>query len=188
MNNSAEIRNVMIPLAVAKPDMYKKNVILGLIILYIMLIFTFLTKGIFVEYIYLEILFIWVLMFIGSKLYDVIYKRRYEDLIDDSMTGVVIGFSNKLLILSGDEVLKEFDADEITVRDVKTSETETFFANCTTILECKKNGEIIGMVGVDKIEEFEGLTLIADNSRIDEDLEVIYDEDDYDEGDDLDEE
>lgn len=189
--NQEEIRNVMIPLAAAKPDIYKKGLIMGLISAYLMLLISYFTSGFLTNYILIEIGILSIILLIGSKIYDYIYRCYYEDIIDNSMTGVVIGFSNKLLILSGEEVLKEFDTDEITVRKVGTSERESFFANCTTILECKKNGEIIGMVGVDRLEEFEGLTLTADNSRANEDIQVIYDEDpdeDFDEGDDLNEE
>lgn len=182
MNNlrHEEIRNVMIPLAAAKPDIYKKGLIIGLISAYFMLLISYFTSGFLTNYMLVEICILSIILFVISKIYDYIYRCYYENIIDDSMTGVVIGFSNKLLILSGEEVLKEFDADEITVRNVKTSEKEAFFANCTTILECKKNGEIIGMVGVDKLEEFEGLTLVADNSRANEDIQVIYDDDDPD--------
>jgi hypothetical protein len=181
--NQEEIRNVMIPLAAARPSIYKKGLIIGLICAYLMLLISYFTSGALLEYMFVEIGIISVILFISSKIYDYIYRCHYEDIIDNSMTGVIIGFSNKLLILSGEEVLKEFDTDEITVRNVKTSEKEAFYANCTTILECKKNGEIIGMVGVDRLKEFEGLTLTADNSRADEDIQVIYDEDpdDFDE-------
>lgn len=184
--NQEEIRNVMIPLAAAKPSIYKKSLILGLIVMYFMVLLSYLTQGFLTQYLLVEIGIISVLLFIGSHIYDYIYRCNYEDLIDNSMTGVVIGFSNKLLIISGEEVLKEFDTDEISIRSVNNSETESFFSKYTSIIECKKNGEIIGLIGIDKIVEFEGVTLVADNSRANEDLEILYDED-SDEGDDLDE-
>ena len=63
-------------------------------------------------------------------------------------------------------------------------EEETFFSKYTSVLECFKNGELVGKVGVDKIAHLEGTTLKADMSRVDEDLVIIEEDEDDEMGDD----
>lgn len=176
--NQDDFRNVIIPLATAKPDIHKKGLLIGLLSLYCMLLISYFTDGILTEYIVVEIGIMVFIMFIISVIYDYIYRCIYEQLIDNSQTGVVIGFSNKLLVLSGVEVLKEFETDEIAIREVKSSEMEAFFPKYTSVVECKKDGEVIGLIGIDKIPELEGVILVPNENRVSEDLEIIYDEED----------
>lgn len=182
--NDTEIRNTMLPLAVTKPDLYRKLVIVGLIVFYLMAVISYFSDGFLTNYIYLELVLIAILMIVVSKIYDSMYINTVEEIIDSELAGVVIGFSNKLLILTGEEVMDEIDTDEIKIRGVSDEEEETFFSKYTTVLDCFKNGELVGRVGVDRIAHLEGLTLKADMSRASEDLVVVYDDDDLDDLDD----
>jgi hypothetical protein len=141
------------------------------------------SNGFLTNYIYLELGLIAVLIAIVSNIYDKLYINTVEEIIDAELAGVVIGFSNKLLILTGEEVMDEIETDEIKIRSVSDDEEETFFSKYTTVLECFKNGELVGRVGVDRIAHLEGTTLKADMSRANEDMVVMYDDDDDDGGD-----
>lgn len=181
--NDTEIRNTMLPLAVTKPDLYRKLLIVGAIVFYLMLVISYFSNGFLTNYIYLELVLIAVLTALVSKIYDNLYINTVEEIIDSELAGVVIGFSNKLLILTGEEVMDEIETDEIKIRGVSDDEEETFFSKYTSVLECFKNGELVGKVGVDKIAHLEGVVLKADMSRANEDLVVEYDDDDSEDGD-----
>ena len=181
--NEVEIRNTMLPLAVTKPDLYRKLLIVGAIVFYLMVVISYFSNGFLTNYIYLELVLIAGLIAIVSNIYDRLYINTVEEIIDSELAGVVIGFSNKLLILTGEEVMDEIETDEIKIRSVSDDEEETFFSKYTTVLDCFKNGELVGRVGVDKIAHLEGTTLKADMSRVDEDLVIMYDDDDEDGGD-----
>ena len=175
-----EIRNVRFPLAVTKPDLYKKLVITGVIVFYIMCVFSYFTDGFLTNYLFLELMVIAMLLGIVSKIYDFVYRCTVENIIDEQLTGVVIGFSNKLLILQNDVVIDEVLTDEIKIRSVSDDEEATFFSKYTTVLDCFKDGELVTKVGIGKAVDIEGLTLKADMSRADEDIKVIYDDEDDD--------
>lgn len=181
--NDTEIRNTMLPLAVTKPDLYRKLLIVGAIVFYLMVVISYFSNGFLTNYIYLELVLIAVLIALVSKIYDNLYINTVEEIIDSELAGVVIGFSNKLLILTGEEVMDEIETDEIKIRGVSDDEEETFFSKYTSVLECFKNGELVGKVGVDKIAHLEGVVLKADMSRANEDLVVEYDDEDSDDGD-----
>ncbi len=181
--NDTEIRNTMLPLAVTKPDLYRKLLIVGAIVFYLMVVISYFSNGFLTNYIYLELVLIAVLTALVSKIYDNLYINTVEEIIDSELAGVVIGFSNKLLILTGEEVMDEIETDEIKIRGVSDDEEETFFSKYTSVLECFKNGELVGKVGVDKIAHLEGVVLKADMSRANEDLVVEYDDDDSEDGD-----
>ena len=176
--NDSNIRNIRLPLAATKPDIYKKLIIVGLITFYAMAVMSYLSKGFLTQYIYLEMGIIVLLLFVFSELYDYFYRNTIEEIIDSEETSVVIGFSNKLLILSGEEVLDEVIADEIKIRQANEEEDNTFFSKYTTVLDCFKDGELITKVGIGRIVDFEGLTLKADMSRANEDMQIIYDDND----------
>lgn len=181
--DDTEIRNTMLPLAVTKPDLYRKLLIVGAIVFYLMVVISYFSNGFLTNYIYLELVLIAVLTALVSKIYDNLYINTVEEIIDSELAGVVIGFSNKLLILTGEEVMDEIETDEIKIRGVSDDEEETFFSKYTSVLECFKNGELVGKVGVDKIAHLEGVVLKADMSRANEDLVVEYDDDDSEDGD-----
>ena len=176
--NDTEIRNTMLPLAVTKPDLYRKLLIVGAVVFYLMVVISYFSNGFLTNYIYLELVLIAILTAVVSKIYDNLYINTVEEIIDSELAGVVIGFSNKLLILTGEEVMDEIETDEIKIRGVSDDEEETFFSKYTSVLECFKNGELVGKVGVDKIAHLEGVVLKADMSRANEDLVVEYDDDD----------
>ena len=181
--DDTEIRNTMLPLAVTKPDLYRKLIVVGLVVFYLMAVISYFSDGFLTNYIYLQLGLIAILMCIVSKIYDSLYINTVEEIIDSELAGVVIGFSNKLLILTGENVMDEIETDEIKIRGVSDDEEETFFSKYTSVLECFKNGELVGKVGVDKIAHLEGVVLKADMSRANEDLVVEYDDDDSDDGD-----
>ena len=183
-----ELRNVMIPLAVAKPNLYKKLGVIGLITFYIMLVISFLSSGFLTNYIYIEISLIVLLLIILSHFYDNIYRTLYMSAIEEGDIGVVIGYSNKLVILAGDDVVDIYETDKIKIRQVTNEESDTFYQKYSSIIECFKNNEKIGQICVAKVGNFDGLTLTADMSRANEDIEIVYDdEDDFDDSDDSDE-
>ena len=93
-----------------------------------MAVMSYLSKGFLTQYIYLEMGIIVLLLFVFSELYDYFYRNTIEEIIDSEETSVVIGFSNKLLILSGEEVLDEVIADEIKIRQANEEEDNTFFS------------------------------------------------------------
>ena len=134
-----EIRNVRFPLAVTKPDLYKKLVITGVIVFYIMCVFSYFTDGFLTNYLFLELMVIAMLLGIVSKIYDFVYRCTVENIIDEQLTGVVIGFSNKLLILQNDVVIDEVLTDEIKIRSVSDDEEETFFSKYTFKLIRRSN-------------------------------------------------
>ena len=178
--DDTEIRNTMLPLAVTKPDLYRKLIVVGLVVFYLMAVISYFSDGFLTNYIYLQLGLIAILMCIVSKIYDSLYINTVEEIIDSELAGVVIGFSNKLLILTGENVMDEIETDEIKIRGVSDDEEETFFSKYTSVLECFKNGELVGKVGVDKIAHLEGTTLKADMSRVDEDLVIIEEDEDED--------
>ena len=179
-----ELRNVMIPLAVAKPNLYKKLGVIGLITFYIMLVISFLSSGFLTNYIYIEISLIVLLLIILSHFYDNIYRTLYMSAIEEGDIGVVIGYSNKLVILAGDDVVDIYETDKIKIRQVTNEESDTFYQKYSSIIECFKNNEKIGQICVAKVGNFDGLTLTADMSRANEDIEIVYDdEDDFDDSD-----
>ena len=182
--DDTEIRNTMFPLAVTKPDLYRKLIVVGLVVFYLMAVISYFSDGFLTNYIYLQLGLIAILMCIVSKIYDSLYINTVEEIIDSELAGVVIGFSNKLLILTGENVMDEIETDEIKIRGVSDDEEETFFSKYTSVLECFKNGELVGKVGVDKIAHLEGTTLKADMSRVDEDLVIIEEDEDDEMGDD----
>lgn len=179
--NEVEIRNTVLPLAVTKPDLYKKLLVVGVVVFYIMMVISYFSDGFLTNYIFLQLSLIILLILGVSNIYDKMYINTVEEIIDSEDAGVVIGFSNKLLILTGDEVMDEIETDEIKIRSVRDEEEETFFSKYTSVIDCFKNGELVGSVGVDKIAHMEGTVLRADMSRVDEDIVVIPDDDDYDE-------
>ena len=178
--NEVEIRNTMLPLAVTKPDLYKKLLVVGVVVFYIMMVISYFSDGFLTNYIFLQLSLIILLILGVSNIYDKMYINTVEEIIDSEDAGVVIGFSNKLLILTGDEVMDEIETDEIKIRSVRDEEEETFFSKYTSVIDCFKNGELVGSVGVDKIAHMEGTVLKADLSRVDEDLVIVSDDDDYD--------
>lgn len=173
-----EIRNVRLPLAVTRPNLYEKLIFIGFAVFYLMCLISYLTNGFLTNYIFLELGLIFILILILSKIYDVFYISATEHIMDTELAGIVIGFSNKILVLNGEDVIEEIDTDEIKIRSVYLEEEETFFSKYTSVLECMKNGVIVGRVGVDKVVELEGITLKANMDRVDEDIVVIYDDDD----------
>lgn len=173
------IRNILIPLATGKPNIYKKLFVVILSVFYIMIAISYLTHAYFVQYPWLEAGIIMILMLIVSKIYDVLYVYTLQGEIEENVDCAIIGFSNKLIIISGENVLNEYDADEIKIRPILFDEEEALFKNSTSIIECFKNGNVIGRIAVNKIKDYEGLTLKADMSRVNEDIEIIYDDDDY---------
>ncbi len=181
--NEVEIRNTVLPLAVTKPDLYKKLFVVGLVVFYVMMLISYFSSGFLTNYIFLQLSLIIFLIYIVSNIYDRMYISTVEEIIDSELAGVVIGFSNKLLILTGDEVMDEIETDEIKIRSVSDDEEETFFSKYTSVIDCFKNGELVGSVGVDRIAHMEGTVLRADPSRIDEDMVVIDEDDDIDEDD-----
>ena len=174
--NEDEVRNVLFPLAVARPSILKKIIIVGSIVLYIMLVISFFTSGFLTNYAFIELGLILLLLYVVSTLYDYFYRCNFEDRIDEHMLGVVVGFSNKVFILADDRVVDECETDEVRIRKVSEEEFDTFFPNYTSVLECYKEGN--------KVEELEGLVLNPNMSRADEDIQVIYDDEDFDDEDD----
>lgn len=184
--NEVEIRNTVLPLAVTKPDLYKKLIVVGLIVFYIMMVISYFSSGFLTNYVFLQLSLIILLLVVVSNIYDRLYINKVEEIIDSELAGVVIGFSNKLLILTGDEVMDEIETDEIKIRGVSDDEEDTFFSKYTSVIDCFKNGELVGSVGVDRIAHMEGTVLRADLSRADEDLIVVSEDEDIDDLDDLD--
>lgn len=184
--NEVEIRNTVLPLAVTKPDLYKKLIVVGLIVFYIMMVISYFSSGFLTNYVFLQLSLIILLLVVVSNIYDKLYINKVEEIIDSELAGVVIGFSNKLLILTGDEVMDEIETDEIKIRGVSDDEEDTFFSKYTSVIDCFKNGELVGSVGVDRIAHMEGTVLRADLSRVDEDLIVLSEDEDIDDLDDLD--
>lgn len=182
--NEDEVRNVLFPLAVARPSILKKIIIVGSIVLYIMLVISFFTSGFLTNYAFIELGLILLLLYVVSTLYDYFYRCNFEDRIDEHMLGVVVGFSNKVFILADDRVVDECETDEVRIRKVSEEEFDTFFPNYTSVLECYKEGKLVTRVCIDKVEELEGLVLNPNMSRADEDIQVIYDDEDFDDEDD----
>lgn len=182
--NEDEVRNVLFPLAVARPSILKKIIIVGSIVLYIMLVISFFTSGFLTNYAFIELGLILLLLYVVSTLYDYFYRCNFEDRIDEHMLGVVVGFSNKVFILADDRVVDECETDEVRIRRVSEEEFDTFFPNYTSVLECYKEGKLVTRVCIDKVEELEGLVLNPNMSRADEDIQVIYDDEDFDDEDD----
>ena len=182
--NEDEIRNVLFPLAVARPSILKKVVIVGSIVLYIMMVISFFTSGFLTNYSFIELGLILLLLYAVSTLYDYFYRCNFEDRIDEHMLGVVVGFSNKVFILADDRVVDECETDEVRIRKVSEEEFDTFFPNYTSVLECYREGKLVTRVCIDKVEELEGIVLSPNMSRADEDIKVIYDDDeDFDDDD-----
>ena len=76
------------------------------------------------------------------------------------------------------------ETDKIKIRQVTNEESDTFYQKYSSIIECFKNNEKIGQICVAKVGNFDGLTLTADMSRANEDIEIVYDdEDDFDDSD-----
>lgn len=182
--NEDEVRNVLFPLAVARPSILKKIIIVGSIVLYIMLVISFFTSGFLTNYAFIELGLILLLLYVVSTLYDYFYRCNFEDRIDEHMLGVVVGFSNKVFILADDRVVDECETDEVRIRRVSEEEFDTFFPNYTSVLECYKEGKLVTRVCIDKVEELEGIVLNPNMSRADEDIQVIYDDEDFDDEDD----
>lgn len=178
-NRDVEIRNILLPLATGKPNMYKKMFIVIISVFYLMLVLSYLTNAYFVQYPWIEAGIIIIFMVFISKIYDWIYVKTITNLIEETASCAVIGFSNKLLVLSGEDVLTEYDTDEIKIRPILSDEEEGLFRKSTSIIECFKNGDVVGRIAVNKLKDYEGLTLKADMSRANEDLEIVYDDDDY---------
>ena len=131
--DDTEIRNTMLPLAVTKPDLYRKLIVVGLVVFYLMAVISYFSDGFLTNYIYLQLGLIAILMCIVSKIYDSLYINTVEEIIDSELAGVVIGFSNKLLILTGENVMDEIETDEIKIRGVSEDEEETFFSKYTSV-------------------------------------------------------
>lgn len=180
--NTDSLRNVRLPIAISRPDTVKKALYVSCIVLYIMLVVFYFTEGFFIDYMYLELGLILGCLWIVSYLFDKLYYKVVRDVIIMSETSIVIGFSNKLLILQGDLLIDEYDTDEIKIREANLEEGEYFYGKFATILECMKNGEVVGKIGVGKLKEYEGSVLKPNMERADEDIEIVYD--DEDEGDD----
>lgn len=184
-DRSVEIRNILLPLATGKPNVYKKLFVIVLSVFYLMLTFSYLTDAYFMEYPWFEAGLIILCMTLISKVYDIIYVHTLSSVIRINANCAVIGFSNKLLLISGEEVMNEYEADEIKIRPVMHDEEEVLFKKYTSILECRRKGNVIGIVAVDRMKEYEGMVLKADMSRADEDMEVIYDDEDFDDDGDI---
>lgn len=178
--NKDDLRNVMLPMAVSKPNYYKKLLINSLITFYLMFILSYFTRGLLTQHIFIEVLILLGIFGVVNFIYDYFHIQKLEEIMDTTQTGVVIGFSNKILILSGDNIIHEVDADEIEIRNVLDGESSIFFPKHTTIIDCKKEGKTVSAIGVDKIKDYEGFILLADKSRANEDLEIVYDEDEDD--------
>lgn len=182
--NEEEVRNVLFPLAVARPSIFKKIIIVGSVVLYIMMVISFFTSGFLTNYAFIELGIILLLLYGVSTLYDYFYRCNFEDRIDEHMLGVVVGFSNKVFILADDRVVDECETDEVRIRKVSEEELDNFFYDYTSVLECYKEGKLITRVCIDKVEELEGIVLSPDMSRADEDIKIIYDDDeDFDDDD-----
>lgn len=181
--NKDDLRNVMLPMAVGKPNFNKKLLINSIITFYIMVIISYFTKGLLTQHVFVETMIAMGIFGVVYFLYDYFYIQNLEEVMDLTQTGVVIGFSNKILVLSGENVLHEVDADEIEIRNVLEEESEIFFPRYTSIIDCKKEGKTVKTIGIDKIKDYEGIVLFADKSRVNEDIEIVYDDDeDFDEG------
>lgn len=180
MVTDENIRNSLLPLAVAKPKFFQKVAVLSVIALYLMMVITYLTRSFLVNYVFIEASILIILFVVLSNIYDFFYRCSMENTLDSFDIGAVIGYSNKLLILSGDVLIEQFDTDEIRIRAAKKEENEYFFAKHTSVLECYNNGKLYFTLGVDKIPEFENLILKPDYSKSDEDLKIIDDDLDID--------
>ena len=174
--NKDDLRNVMLPMAVSKPNFYKKLLVNSLITFYVVFILSYFTKGVLTQYTFLQTFIVMGIFIAVYFIYDYFHIQNSEEIMDSTQTGVVIGFSNKILILSGENVIHELDADEIEIRNVLEGEYEVFFPKFTSIIDCKKGGKTVSAIGVDKIKDYEGVVLLADSSRANEDLEILYDD------------
>lgn len=175
-NETIYLRNVGIPLALAKPNIYIKILLSGLLTLLTMVLFNTIFS-IRVDYheVVLMVLIIFFLWFYGTNLESLyVYMKEKKNI--ELKPFAIIGFSNKLLILAGENVLDEIDTDEIEIRKLTKEEREKYFWYTSAVC-AKKEGEIISVLYVDGISNYEGTILNADMNRVDEDIEVIYDED-----------
>jgi hypothetical protein len=172
--DTVEIRNVGLPLAFSKPNLYIKSLISGLATLgTLILINTIFSVRVDFNVVVLSVLTVFFLWFYSSK-YDDLYIWLKERKLFGIIPCAVIGFSNKVVILAGENVIEEIDTDEIEIRKLTAEEKQEYY-NYTSAICAKKSGQVIKTVYVEGINVYEGSILNANPDRIEDYLEIIYD-------------
>lgn len=185
--DAVEIRNIGLPLAIRKPNLYIKTLITGVVtLLTLILLNTIFEIRVSRPEIIVLVLTLFFLWFYNKK-YNSIHNILQESKMVGAIPCAVIGFSNKVIILSGEDVLDEIETDEIEIRELTLEERQEHYWY-TSALNAKKNGKVIKIIYVEGIREYEGNILNANPDRANEDIEIIYDdnrdEDEYNEDED----
>ncbi len=173
--NSEDLRNVIIPLAAGRLLGKKKSCLLGLIVWMIAMLTVCTNTAMTVDNLIAAAIVTGCVICVAMKVSTYVYRKRIEKKLDSKDCGVVIGFSNKILLLRGIDIVGVYEPDTINVRPAHKEESEYVNIKNTTVFECLKDGVSIGTICVDRLREYEGITLVPNMSRADEDLEVICD-------------
>ena len=174
MNNLDCIRNILIPMGIARP--MKKNKYPFVVVTVILLSIAY--KILTIKYINSVVLdFIVIGLIVGgiSFIYDKLYYKHCSTKFDAMKLGVIIGHSNTVLVLEGQNVIKEYDCDMIIIKPADAVK-DKIFDKYSSVIECVQNNEITAQIIIDKIEEFENRVLLPNLDRVEEDLEIIYED------------
>ena len=174
MRNFDSVRNVLIPMGIGRPVKTKKYLFVAVASILLSIPYKYFT----VKYINSAVLDFAVIGFIISAIsfiYDKLYFKHCTIKFDSKKMGVVIGHSNTVLVLEGENVLDEYDCDMVIIRPADAFRNIAF-EKSSSVIECVQNNEITAQIIVDKIEEFENVVLLPNYNRADEDIKVIYEE------------
>lgn len=172
MNYFDSLRNVLIPLGVARPIKSKKYLFVTVVSILLSIPYKYLTIS-YINSVILDFMIIASIIGTVSFIYDKLYYQHYAKKFDSKNIGVVIGQSNTVLILEGQEVLEEYNCDMVIIRSADTLKDKAFVKQ-SSVIECVQNNKITTQIIVDKIEEFEKCVLLPNLDRVGEDIEVIY--------------
>lgn len=174
MNNLDCIRNVLIPMGIGRPIRSKKYLFVTIVSILLSIAYKYLT----IKYIntaILDFIVIGSIVALISFIYDKLYYKHCCNKFDSMKLGVLIGHSNKVLVVAGDDVIHEYDCDAVIIRPADAAKDDTY-EKYSSVIQCVKNNVITTKIIVDKIKEFENTVLFPNLDRVNEDIEVIYED------------
>ncbi len=174
MKNFDSVRNVLIPLGIGRPIKSKKYLFVAIVSILLSLSYKYLTVT-YVNSVILDLLVVGMIISGVSFMYDKIHYIYHIKILDKNNVGVIIGHSNKVLVLEGQNVIKEYDCDAVIIRPADAAKDNTY-EKYSSVIQCVKNNVITTNIIVDRIKEFENTVLFPNLDRVNEDIEVIYEE------------
>ena len=155
-----KIRNNVFYLVPRRMKISKKLCLTGILTFLILYLVYTQTKGFLTNYIYLELVFVGLLIFILSIFVEYVDYKFLTKYFMKNNRQMMIGYSNLVTIYDDDYTISRmYNTDEIRFKKVSGITLNDFYPLKTTVVECYKNGELKTCIGIRRQKGLEGTVL-----------------------------